>query len=262
MTATSDSDDSDDDQEPAADHDAISRRVSFFASSNVVDAQTYADWIEIEEADEAVCAAVWEIFAKESTQRGFDARSRRSKIASASLARRHAAGGEMPGGKWTAKQPKTKARAKMGRNENELTERQAKVLAVYRDAAASGESLTNLDVADRAGIVGKNDASRGASASAAKSELREMGLLPKPGDVGTAKVPYARKVAAPAAKAEVVGKAKSGRAGGLTSAKARAEAVDSLESDPIIAALVAHRDAAMARVAKLDAAIAAVRAAS
>jgi hypothetical protein len=79
----------DEPEESAVEHDeATPRRVSFFASSAVLDAdlRDYAAWIEIEEADEAVCARVWEIFAKDSTARGFDARSARSKRASAALA--------------------------------------------------------------------------------------------------------------------------------------------------------------------------------
>ena len=91
MIARAPIEDDDEAEEPAVEHDDdTQRRASFFASAAVLDAdlRDYAAWIEIEEADEAVCARVWEIFAKDSTARGFDARSARSKRASAAMAAR------------------------------------------------------------------------------------------------------------------------------------------------------------------------------
>lgn len=62
--------------------DASPTRVSFFA--------------EGESADEEVCNAVWQLFAKDSNSRGFDCRSRQQIAASRVLARKRAAKADVP----------------------------------------------------------------------------------------------------------------------------------------------------------------------
>lgn len=158
-----------------------------------------------------------------------------------------------------------------------LSGRLESVLDVCREAEAKGERLTNLQIAERANLDGKSDASRGSNASGAVCELRAMGLLPKrPAGASRGPLPgtTARKAKAetstPAA-APLTGKTKSGRAGGTASAKARAAKVE--VSAPAVALvpmglgamlneLVAKRDALVAAAAKLDVAIEALRAAS
>jgi hypothetical protein len=92
-------DDPDDEPADSGNQHESELRVSFFDACNVdAELEDHDAWDAIEDADDAVCASVWAIFARESTRLGFDARSKRSIRASKALAKRRALDGVLPDG--------------------------------------------------------------------------------------------------------------------------------------------------------------------
>ncbi len=207
-------------------------RVSFFAEGDGV--------------EERICSMVWTLFVKDSNGRGIDARSKTQKLLSAALSRRRTKEGVVlreptvpaatPANEITNE---TEEDAMSNHGEDGLTERHRAVLHVVREAAAKGEKLNNPQIADRAKIPGSSVASRGANVSAVIGMLRRRGLIDSPATAATPKPKRTTRLPTssappPAATAE----------------------------DPLVTELVARRDAAALKVAKLDAAIEALRAAT
>jgi hypothetical protein len=258
----------------------VPRRVSFFDSSNVLDAPigNHAAWVDIEEADEAVCASVWAIFAKHSTANGFDARSHASIAATKALDRRRAEGGQMPVGslpfarakaQTTTMTETTTEEKPMGREKGSdgLTERQRGVLEAWNTLVLGGKPFNHEDIARRAGISGGSLESRSANVCTVLRRLRALNLVgDKP--AGSEK-PKARPQRVPSvAPRELTGKAKGGQAGGRARAeraKAAKPALVPSGTDPILAGLESLESlrATMAdKLEKLDTAIDALRSAS
>jgi hypothetical protein len=259
MTVADPSEEIDEPEEPAIDHDdETQRRVSFFASSAVLDAdpRDYAAWVEIEEADEAVCARVWDIFAKDSTARGFDARSARSKRASAALAERWEKDGTAEVRR-AARDRNLKEDEAMGTKTSEaISDREQEVLDVYNRLQKDlGRVPSNPEIVA---------AIKAPWASPTTVRFARAGLI----DRGLAEArPRGGRLDSPAP----VEPAKTTRPAPTTRPTPQkpaaqperpAQRARDAKGDPLVAELVARRDAAAAQVAKLDAAIAAVRAAS
>lgn len=198
-------------------------RISFFADP------------DSERVDELVCASVWNMFAKDSNQRGFDCRSSQSRAQS----------------KYQAAKREIKEEETMS-NEEGLTDRQRAVLKAYRDLLKeTGEPPTNLDIADRAKIEGSSDNARGANVSGAIRELRLKGLVGPPrrgpgsGAPEPAKPPAPRRVAPPPAT----------RKPKAVAAVVEPKPARKASRDPIVAALITKRDELRSKASALDVAI-------
>lgn len=103
-------------------------------------------------SDENVCARVWRIFARESTERGFDARSKASKAAT--------------------------RRRQMDLEETPVSGRMQRIADVWLKLNATGQPFTILDVAREADVSGTSDKAKCANANAAIYLLRKKAILP------------------------------------------------------------------------------------
>jgi hypothetical protein len=155
----------------------------------------------------------------------------------------------------TAKsEPPQKAKDDMGRrgpisDEDGLTDKQRAVLVAWHELKrAKGDDFTNTDVANRAGSAGNTAEAKRANVSNILRVLRRRGLL---APATPPRVPVAASVPSPQRPPVTPD--------GATLSARRAPATD---EDPLVTSLLVRREAAVAQVAKLDAAIAAVRAAS
>lgn len=274
---------------PAVEHDdETQRRVSFFASSNVLDVgvRDYAAWIEIEEADEAVCARIWEIFAKDSTARGFDARSARSIRASKALAARREAEGEIFADRLLPTSPAEKmAREINGRQSGAIATAVDDGVVEVRPARRGLRGLLKWDEPKEVEMTKEEFAAAHAafkkaqgrtptaselfeaigpearSLSNVRTSIKRAGLVlagargpraPKaPADVGDAGRRPSRR---PRPKAEAAESA----AIVVRRAASSKRATDVIVADPLVADLIARRDAVSTKVSALDAAIAAL----
>lgn len=167
----------------AQEEDEPPTRISFFADGD--------------RADELVCNAVWNIFAKDSNARGFDCRSKGSIAASKNLARQRVARGESA----QIKPPKRIEVNSMKDDPTDLTEREKALLAAYRaHVEKHGKPPSRIELGRAVGIKAATEASMQSSVYSATKRLVDLGLMPKGKPGGAPKGTRARVETAKPAK--------------------------------------------------------------